>query len=387
MESGLHKKPVVGIFRSPLFNASETFVQSQAATLRRYQPVLIGMEDHGNGPVDIPRALPRSGVERVAFKLLGHCGGLVERLRAASPALLHAHFGTDGVLALPLARALTVPLVTTLHGYEISRGTAHMLLSGRLSWMKYSLAKRRLMAGGQLFLAVSNHLRQRAIAQGYPPERTVTHYVGVDLARFRSDGETAQPGSVLHVGRLVEKKGTGTLLRAFAQVKKVHEDATLTIIGDGLLLPRLRRQCAELELGGSVTFMGAQPSEVVADRMRRAWLLAAPSVTAADGDAEGLPTVICEAAAASLPAVATEHAGIPEAVIHGNTGFIVPEHAIEPLAARILDLLNSAALRDAMALAARDLATERFDLARQTSQLEDHYDRLLAGQRRDWIAS
>lgn len=370
-------RPVVAIFRSPVFNASETFVQAQAAGLTRYRPLIVGLEDKGHVvPALAERILlPRTRMERLAFRL-GRVGPLAERVRSWSPALVHAHFATDGLLALPLARALGVPLVTTLHGYDVSRSRARMLASGQLSWVRYALFQRRLMAGGRLFLAVSDALRRQAISRGYPAERIITHYVGVDLDRFRPDGGEAQPGLVLHVGRLVEKKGTATLIRAFAAVRQAVPAASLVIAGDGPLRAGLERQCAALGLAGSVRFLGARPPAEIAGWMRRAWLLAAPSVTAADGDSEGLPTVVAEAAASGLPTVGSDHAGIPEAVIDGRTGFLVPEGDADALAARLVALLAAPDLRRSMREAARALAEERFDSIRQTALLEDHYDRV-----------
>jgi len=356
--------PVAAIFRSPLFNPSEGFVQAQAAALSRYRPLMVGLERKGN-------VLPalEGGILLAARPLaarLGSIGALAAQLRPHAPALVHAHFATDGLLALPLARALGIPLVTTLHGYDVHRTRARMLLSGRLSWMRYALLRRRLIEQGALFLAVSDALRRAALARGFPAERTVTHYVGIDLDRF--GGGEPEPGLILHVGRLVEKKGTAVLLDAVARLP----GARLAILGDGPLRRDLERRAAHL--GARVKFLGARPAAEVAGWMRRAWLLAAPSVTAADGDAEGLPTVILEAAASSLPAVGTFHSGIPEAIADGETGFLVPERDADALAARIGALLASADLRHGMGLAARAMAGRRFDLGRQTALLEELYD-------------
>jgi glycosyltransferase involved in cell wall biosynthesis len=371
-------RPVVAIFRSPIFNASETFIRTHATSLRRFRPLIVGIEDRGNVPpsLDDRRIVPGSAAGRLRFKLFGPPPALVDRVRASAPALLHAHFGPDGLAALPLARALGIPLVTTLHGYEVSRSNARLLTSGHLSWMRYALHGRRLMAGGDLFVAVSEALRRRAIARGYPPDRTITHYNGVDLRRFEARGVRRQAGLILHVGRLVEKKGTSLLIQAFAAVRALRPDASLVIIGDGPLRPRLEQQAARMGLGDCVTFLGPRGEAEVTMWMGRAWLLAAPSITARDGDAEGLATVIVEAAAASLPVVASDHSGAPEAVADGRSGFIVPEGDAGALARRMLDLLASPRLRASMAAASRALAEERFDALRQTMVLEGHYERL-----------
>lgn len=358
-------RPVAAIFRSPLFNASEGFVQAQAAALTGYRPLMVGLEDKGG-------VVPVLGggillAERPLQVRLGRIGALAEQLRPHAPALIHAHFATDGLIALPLARALGVPLVTTLHGFDVHRSRTRMLLSGRLSWMRYALLRRRLIADGALFLPVSDALRREALAQGFPAERTRTHYLGIGLDRF-AGGAGPEPGLILHVGRLVEKKGTAVLLDAMARLP----EARLVVIGDGPLRGALERRA--VGLGGRVRFLGALPPADVAEWMRQAWLLAVPSLTAADGDAEGLPTVILEAAAASLPTVGTHHSGIPEAIVDGETGFLVPERDPAALADRIGALLGSAELRRLMGGAARRLAEQRFDLRRQIALLEDLYD-------------
>lgn len=362
-------RPVVAVFRSPLFNASETFVRAHLAALRRYRPLAVGLV--AKGEAEEPRFLLTSG-ERLALTLLGRAGGAAARLRAEAPALVHAHFGTDGLLALPIAEALAVPLVITLHGHEVSRTPARMLISGRLSWMRYALLNRRLMARGGLFLAVSEAVRSHALAAGYPSGRVITHPNGVDTDFFRPSGGPPEAGLILHVGRLVEKKGTAALLDAVART----ESATLVIVGEGPLRPSLERRARSLGVESRVRFTGALPPGEVLRWMQRAWLLAAPSVTAGDGDAEGLPTVLCEAAAAGLPVVATRHSGIPEAVSEGETGLLSPERDVALLARNLSLLLASPWMRESMAGAARLRALDRFNLARQTERLEGYYDYL-----------
>jgi glycosyltransferase involved in cell wall biosynthesis len=353
------QRPVVAVFRAPLFNPSETFVRAQATGLVRYQPLVIGREDKGNIPSELAgRVLLRPGAGQV---------------RRFAPVLVHAHFGTDGLAALPLAERLGIPLITTLRGYDVTRSTAALLRSGRRSWMHYALRQGALQRRGTLFLAVSDALRRQAIARGYPPERILTHYNGVDLARF-----PAGPGGadlVLFVGRLVEKKGVEILIQAFAATRRARPGASLVVIGEGPLRARLERMA-----GDSVRFLGVQAPEAVAEWMRRAAVLAAPSVTAHDGDAEGLPNVIVEAAASALPAIGTAHGGIPEAIVDGETGFIIPERDAGALAGRLLAILGDPDLRARMGAAARDLAERTFDFARQMDRLEAIYDQVRAGR-------
>jgi glycosyltransferase involved in cell wall biosynthesis len=364
------QKQVVAIFRSAVFNASERFIQDQAAALTQWRPLVVGLERKNEV---VPRLregmiVAESPGERFTFRMRGRGGRIEAELRAARPALIHAHVGTDGLLVLPLARMLGVPLITSLRGYDVTRSDSALLRSGRLSWMRYALGKKQLQRGGALFLAVSDALRERAVARGYPEARTLTHYNGVDLDRFRPDLTPREPGLVLHVGRLVEKKGTTVLIEAFAKIA----DAKLIIIGDGPLRASLERQAREM--GDRVRFLGALPSDEVTNWMRRASVLAAPSMTAADGDAEGLPNVVVEAAASGLPVVGTNHSGIPEAVDEGVTGFLVPEGDSGALAARLAELLGSESLRRNMGIAARRLAERKFNRQMLTVRLESIYD-------------
>jgi len=364
------ERPVAAIFRTALFNPTERFIQEQAASLSRWRPLLVGLERKGEILPELKEGmiLPANVAERLAFAATGRGGRVEARLRAAQPQLIHAHFGTDGLKMLNLARALRLPLITHLRGYDVTRSRAALLASGRPGWSRYALQRKRLMDQGDLFLTVSEGLRKQAVALGFPAQRTRTHYNGVDLDRFQPGKRPREPGTILHIGRLVEKKGTADLLAALAGLAGVR----LIVIGEGPLRAQLQRQAGEL--GVKAQFLGAQDAGEVAEWLRRAALLVAPSVTAPDGDGEGLPNVIVEGAASGIPVVATRHSGIPEAVEDGVTGYLVKEGDRGALAARIGALLDGPDLRREMGFAARALAVERFDLARQAERLEAIYD-------------
>lgn len=371
-------RPTAAVFRSAAFARSEAFIQAQAASLKRYRPLVVALKRTGELVPELEdRLLTPWTPGQIALMRLTGRPPLPEALRRAHPALIHAHFAPDGLLALPLARALGAPLVTSLRGYDVSVYPGRMLASGRLSWMRYALAGGRLRREGELFLAVSEELRRLAIERGFPEARTLVHYDGVDLDRFRPQSGAVVPGLVLHVGRLVEKKGAALLIRAFAQALPAQPQARLVIIGEGPLEGELRKLAGGLGLGEHVRFLGPQPHAAVRDWMARAWALAAPSQRARNGDAEGLPTVLVEAAACATPAVGSIHSGIPEIVVEGRSGLLFPEGDTAALAARLSELLASPDLRGRLAAGARRLAEERFDASAQAHALEAHYDRLL----------
>lgn len=371
-------RPTVAVFRSVAFARSEAFIQAQAMSLTRYRPLVVALARTGEVTPELEgRVLTPWTPAEIALMRLTGAPPLPQALAEARPAIIHAHFAPDGLLALPLAMRLGAPLVTSLRGYDVSVYPGRMLASGRLSWMRYAIAGGRLRREGELFLAVSEELRRLAIQRGFPEARTLAHYDGVDLERFRPAPGAAIPGLVLHVGRLVEKKGCSLLIRGFAQARAAHPQAQLVIIGEGPLEGELKALAGSLGLGEAVRFLGAQPHGAVRDWHARAWVIAAPSLRARNGDAEGLPTVLVEAAARGTPAIGSVHSGIPEIVIEGRSGLLFPEGDVAALAARLGQLLASPELRARLARGARKLAEERFDAQAQARLLEAHYDRLL----------
>jgi colanic acid/amylovoran biosynthesis glycosyltransferase len=298
-------------------------------------------------------------------------------LRPFDVGLIHAHFGVDAVYAERVATRLDVPLVTTFHGFDITTRRINMLKSGKPSWANYLLHRGALARNGALFLCVSKFIRQQVLAQGFPESRTRLHYIGVDTAQIVPPAVRADQPIVLHVGRLVEKKGADDLIRAFAMLPKRHADAWLVIIGDGPLRDDLMRRAQTVGVEKRVVFMGARSQEEVLRMMTEAALLCQPSVTAKSGDAEGLGMVLLEAAASGIPVVGTHSGGIPEVVVDGETGLLVKEHDVTALAHCLTDLLDSSIIRRRMGQAARRHVEANFDVVRQSAMLADLYKELV----------
>jgi colanic acid/amylovoran biosynthesis glycosyltransferase len=309
------------------------------------------------------------GKSREARHLLGHPPrDFLARLEAHSPALLHAHFGTSAVNALPLQRRLGLPLLVTFHGYDATQRSE--LRNGPMAW-RYGRRRPLLTERADTLLAVSDHIRERVIALGVPESRVQTHYIGVDLSKFTPAPLEQRQPIVLGVGRFVEKKGFEYLIDAMAAVQRTLPELELVLIGSGELEGALRARAAE-KLGSFRIFGPCSPEEV-AGWMRRARVLAAPSVIDRSGNTEGLPITILEALASGLPVVASRHAGIPEAVIDGESGFLVDERGAVGLTRHILDLARDDDGWTALSASCRLTAERSFDLATQTRQLESLY--------------
>jgi glycosyltransferase involved in cell wall biosynthesis len=373
-----NQNPTALIFHRNLLPKSETFVLAQANNLRQFNPYYAGIQHTGGLSLPEDRLCSIAGrgwygaAAARCFKLTGISPNFLAKLRRTKPAVMHAHFEESGMAALPLAKALDIPLITTFHGYD---ATANQPNSGprRLLNKVYARQRRRLQREGSLFVAVSEFIRQKLIERGYSAERIATVPIGVDVDMFTPQQEEPENPMVLFVGRMVEKKGVTYLLQAMAEVAKKRNDVHLVLIGEGPLMPSLIKLSGELKLP-NVNFMGSRDLATVRQQMSLASMLVAPSVTAASGDSEGLPIVVCEAQAMGLPVVGTYHAGIPEIVKHEQNGFLVPERSVHQLAQSILLLLNRPDLRRQMGLAARTNVCLNFNLKLQTERLEIFYE-------------
>ena len=373
--------PEVAIFRHNLFRISEPFIADQAQHLRRYRAFYVGRKRFGLPPdgassLTLEDFYKSWKLPRIGWQMLtGDAQPYVRLLGRCRPSLIHAHFGIEGVSALGLAMQLKIPLVTTFHGFDATLKPHAML--GSPAWFRYPLLRRKLAREGNLFLCASSFIRQKLLEAGFPESRTHTHYIGVDCQTIRPRADFEETPLILHVARLVEVKGTRYLLRAFAAVARKYERVQLLIIGDGPLRRQLQALTASLGVRERVEFLGAVPHGAVLSWMRKAAMLVLPGIRTATGREEGLGMVLLEAAATGLPIVGSRVGGIPECMLEGKTGFLVPERDEDALARSMAELLEDPARRHQMGAAGRALIEDRFDIHRQTAVLENFYDSLL----------
>jgi len=369
------------VFRIQLLPPSETFIVAQAAAMRRFSPYYVGWRRTPG--ITLPEETSwtvdggglRGKLRELRFRYAGPTRQQLARLRARDPRLVYAHFAPDGYAAMELAEQLGVPLVTALHGYDVTM-TDQAMARTRLG-REYLRGRTTLQKKAALFVSCSAYVRKRGLAMGYPAERTIVHSIGVDVERFRPPIVPRREKLVLFVGRLVEKKGCGILIEAMAGVEHRMPAAELVVIGDGSL--GLDYEARATALGLRCRFLGTQPGHVVREWMARAAVFCVPSVVAASGDAEGFGIVFIEAQAMGLPVVSTLSGGIPEAVRHGETGLLVTERDPQALAEAILRLMLDDELWQRYSVAGRKHVVNHFNLTRQTAQLEDRFAQVLAG--------
>ena len=369
----------VGIFRMVFPLSSETFISGQALALTRYRPTFLlrsKLADIGFDNIAISD-LRFGRVRELLFSLTRYPRLFGSSTKLQHLNLVHAHFGPDGTYAMGIAKMLRVPLVVTFHGFDATSSRSTLFNLRKPSLCYFVLLEKRLQQQASAVIAVSDFIQRQLVSRGYPEEKVIRHYIGVDTEIFKPAERLSSEPFILCVGRHEEKKGIPTLIRAFASVAKHHPNVSLLQVGSGTLTQSFISLAESLGIRDRVKFLGAQPHSKVVELMRAARLFALPSQTAASGDSEALGIVFNEASACGIPIAATLHGGIPEAVLDGDTGLLAPEKDHRALAERINQLLSDTELAKKMGRRGREYVCETFNIHKQTLKLENLYDSLI----------
>lgn len=278
---------------------------------------------------------------------------LADELKDDSHTGIHCHFAMSAPRVAYFLRELNGnPYTFTAHAKDIFlKSTKPALL-------------RRKIARSNGVITVCDFNRRYIIekfARGME-HKIVRIYNGVDLAAFEpADFAAREPGLILSVSRLVEKKGLHVLLDACAQLRDAGQKFRCVIAGEGALGASLKQRAQELALEGCVAFTGALPQEEVRRMLAKCTMLVAPSIEAGDGNLDALPTALLEALATATPVVTTPVTGIPEIVSNGEEGLLVPPNDAPGLAQAIAQLLGDEKLRRQMGASGRRKAERLFD--------------------------
>lgn len=353
----------VALVRSWYLPISETFIYSELVNLKIVTPIvctkkLMNVKD-----------FPFRGIH--VFKDLNE---LTQILHTQKVNLIHTRFGTTGAEILQVKKRLNLPMLTSFHGFDVP--------SNRKIMLRYKGKLQQLFREGEAFTVPCNYIKEILLRHGCPEQKVFVHYSGIDIDKFVFQNRVLPKKGdiqILSVGRLVEKKGMDHLINAFHEVQKQYSNVHLSIAGDGPLQKKLTEQVRTLNLNDKITFLGAISHEQVSKEMQRSHLFALASVTGREGNQEGIPNVLKEAMATGLPVVSTRHAGIPELVRDGKSGFLVPEGDSQALAQRLLKLIRHPEKWAKMGQKGRKTITRSFNLEKQVLELEDLYAKILSG--------
>jgi glycosyltransferase involved in cell wall biosynthesis len=269
---------------------------------------------------------------------------------------IYAHFiHTPGSVARYASLLTGLPWSCSAHAKDI--------------WTSSDAELRQKLAGARWVVTCTSagHAKLRSLSPD--PAKIHLSYHGLDLERFspnpkagsRRDGsQSGEPVMLISVGRAVEKKGFDILIAALALLP-ADLSWRFTHIGGGELLPALKEQAIVLGIADRVTWLGSLAQEDVLEQLRNADLFVLPCRIASDGDRDGLPNVLVEAASQQLACVSTAVSGVPELIEEGLTGLLVPPEDTAALAAAIERGARDPDLRNRLGSAAEKRVRESFD--------------------------
>lgn len=370
----------VAIFVERFLPPSQAFVLKQADAYRRYDPKFSVIRRIGDGHAKLCAhpivELDRSLVTRGAMTLLKTARIPVASLLGSFKAsLIHAHFGKNGYVLGPLAKALKRPLVTTFHGFDATYA-GDPRTPGGFNQVRFFARGRAQMARHNAFnIAVSDFIRDRLLHLGFPPENIYRHYIGVDTALFRPDPTSRVAGRVVSIARFVEYKGYRYMIDALARVAARGVPVDYVMVGDGPLRGELEAYARKAL--PQVTVHPRLSQEEIRAELGRAQLYLHGSVTLDNGHAEAFGIANLEAQAVGTPVVAFRSGGVGEAVEEGRTGLLASEKDVAGLADAIGHLLSDAARWQAFHARAPLWVKSNFDIVAQTTLMEDYYDEVI----------
>src|SRR3984893_8220077 len=297
---------------------------------------------------------------------------LLSLFGGGSADLMDIYFGHTGVHLLPFIAQWNKPCVVSFHGADVAV---------KQDIANYPAKLRRLFGAVPLVLARSQSLANRLIQFGCPREKLRINRTGVPLDEFPVVERQAPPNGrwrIIQACRLIPKKGVATSLRAFAIFKRDFPNAEFLIAGKGPLQPELEMLAAGLGISKDVHFVGFLSQSKLLGLYLSSHLFLHPSETPPDENQEGIPNSILEAMATGLPVAATLHGGIPEAIEHGCSGWLVPEEDHIALSNAMQEITSSPRALIEMGWRAREAVVRCFEQEAQARLLESFYEEAIA---------
>ncbi len=291
----------------------------------------------------------------IPFFFAGELISTIRILRRYRYDLIHAHWLISQGLIAVIAILLTnrrIPILCTSHGGD---------LYGLKGWLPTRL-KKWIITNSKALTVVSWSMREEV--KGLVADHEKIHVIpmGTDLKnRFIPPKTRLNNGSLLFVGRLVEKKGLRYLIDALPFILKKHPQASLRIAGDGPEKGTLQLQSKRLGINDHVHFLGAVKNKFLPALYQTSDVVVFPSVIANDGDREGFGLVLVEALGCECATVVTDLPAMQDIIVDGKTGFVVPQKNVQKLAEKIVSLLDDPEMGRSVGKEGRRFVVERYD--------------------------
>ncbi|MGD0335608.1 MAG: glycosyltransferase [Candidatus Omnitrophota bacterium] len=365
-------KSNIGILRLDIDDISEFFIKEEASFLSSYAPLYFCgtvKTINGNG-----RSYFRENYHKVSandFRLPVFSKDSLERFYSIALkqdlSLLHSEFITDAVSYLPLLKKLNLPLIVTFRGYELSDSRSKLFFSKVKPIVSQIVTK-------------SDFQKRGLVKKQVNADKITTVYGGIDIDKipFKFRETNKQKLKILSAGRFVEKKGFDITLKFFKELLKKYPYSKLTLIGEGELKPAIEEYIRTSGIEDKVVLGPAMPHSVFINELFKHDIFVLASRTASNGDAEGIPNVLKEAMASGMPVISTYHAGIPELIEDGKTGFLVQEDDSRGILEKAEWIIDNREKVFSVCLNARFFIEKNFNIKETSLKLESVYNKMLA---------
>ncbi len=253
----------------------------------------------------------------------------IKSLKQNEIQVIIAQYGPTAHFISDICSFLRIPLITHFHGYDAS---VDKVISDFQNYKKVFEKSARVVA-------VSKVMEAKLLGLGCPKEKLIYNVYGPQK-EFESITPNFSKKQFLAVGRFTDKKAPYYTILAFNKVVKKHGDAKLIMAGDGVLLNSCKNLVNYLNIKENVEFIGVVDKKRLQDLLKDSLAFVQHSLVGRNGDMEGTPVAILEASIAGLPIISTNHAGIPDVVIHNETGFLVDEHDVKGMSNYMLKIFE-----------------------------------------------
>lgn len=375
------EKPKVFFLRVNWLPQSERFIYDELSCLRRYEPVVLCLQHNSSFDKKFEvlydgrfsrlwnrhyPLIPQENRDLHAQMLQW----AASEIKARDIKILHAEFLSDAIFFIDLKRFSGLPLVVSVRGHDL--------------YAKKPISFVPIFAEADMFLVRSEIMKNDLLKQGCPPQKVVVHHSGISLPiKVVFKRRASKQIRLLMVGRFVEKKGTLFGINLFNRLCGKFDNLRLYIVGNGPNRDAVLAAVCQSPFAKKITFCGELPNEKVLELMKKCHILLHPSLTASDGDKEGIPGVIMEAMASGLLVVASDNGSIPQIVEHNKTGIIFKESDMDDAFVKTSFAIENIVRLDALKERAWERVKAGFNVVEETAKLETIYDSVLKGNRRD----
>lgn len=283
-----------------------------------------------------------------------------KRLNSLKIDVALVEYGNHAMKLIETFKKAKIPFVVHFHGYDASVTTI----------IKQNHNYKELFESASFIIGVSKLMCKWLQDLGCPSSKIVYNVCGANPV-FQNLKPNFNQKTVIAIGRFVDKKAPYYTILAFSKVIKAVPDAKLIMAGDGPLLSTCKNLVKYYNLDSHIDICGVLIPEAIKDLMQTSRCFVQHSITAENGNQEGTPVAVMEAALAGLPVISTKHAGIPDVIEHEKTGLLSDEHDVDAMANNIIRVLKDKKFAQELGNEAKRVHKEKYPLSKHIKSIEE----------------